>query len=78
MNTAPTQYFHVDTEGEFPPHEKYKLQDVTYTKFKAIANAARLPRDDKEINVDLPVYFVYHRDNKHWTLIKGPTSSSMM
>ena len=25
-------------------------------------------------NVDLPVYFVYHRYNKHWTLIKGPTS----
>ena len=26
------------------------------------------------INVDLPVYLVYNRDNKHWTLIKGPTS----
>ena len=33
-----------------------------------------LPRDDEEINVDLPVYFVYHRDKKHWTLMKGPTS----
>ena len=73
-NTAPMQYFHVDIEEEYPLHEKYELQDVTSTKFKAIAKAARLPRDDEEINVDLPVYFVYHRDNKHWTLIKGPTS----
>ena len=73
-NTAPTQYFHVDIEEEYPLHEKYDLQDVTSTKFKAIAKAQRLPRDDEEINVDLPVYFVYHRDNKHWTLIKGPTS----
>ena len=74
MNTAPTQYFHVDIEEEYPLHEKYDLQDVTPTKFKAIAKAQRLPRDDEEINVDLPVYFVYHRDNQHWTLIKGPTS----
>ena len=73
-NTAPTQYFHVDIEKEYPLHEKYDLQDVTSTKFKAIAKAQRLPRDDEEINVDLPVYFVYHRDNQHWTLIKGPTS----
>ena len=72
-NTAPMQYFHVDIEEEYPLHEKYGLQDVTSTKFKAIAKAARLSRDDEEIKVDLPVYFVYHRD-KHWTLIKVPTS----
>ena len=72
--TAPTHYFHVDIEEEYPLHEKYDLQDVTSTKYKVIAKAQRLPRDDEEINVDLPVYFVFHRDNQHWTLIKGPTS----
>ena len=66
-NTAPTQYFHVDIEEEFPLHEKYELQDVTSTNLKAIAKST-------PDNVDLPVYFVYHRYNKHWTLIKGPTS----
>ena len=72
--TAPTQYFHFNTEKEYPLHEKYDLQDVISTKYKAIAKDQRLPRDDEEINVDLPVYFVFHRDNQHWTLIKGPTS----
>ena len=72
-NTAPKQYFHVDIEEEYPLHEKYDLQVIS-TKYKAIAKAQRLPRDDEEINVDLPVYFVFHRDNQHWTLIKGPTS----
>ena len=72
--TAPTQYFHVDIEEEYPLHEKYDLQDVTSTKYKAIAKAQQLPRDDEEINVNLPVYLVFHRDNQHWTLIKGPTS----
>ena len=61
-------------EEEYLLHEKYDLQDVIPTTYKAIAKAARLPRDDEEINIDLPVYFVYHRDNRHWTLVKGPTS----
>ena len=26
----------------------------------------------KEFNVDLQAFFVYHRDNKHWTVVKGP------
>ena len=73
-NTAPKQYFHVDIEEEYPLHEKYDLQDVISTKYKAIAKPQRLPRDDEEINVDLPVYFVFHRDNQHWTLTMGPTS----
>ena len=30
--------------------------------------------EDKEINIDLPAYFVYQRENKHWLLVKGPTS----
>ena len=74
MNTAPTQYFHVNIEEEYLLHEKYELQDVTSTKYKAIAKIVRLPRDNEEFNVDLPAYFVYHQNNKHWTLIKGPTS----
>ena len=33
------------------------------------------PRDDEEINIDLPVsLFVYHRDNKHWIFIKRSIS----
>ena len=69
--TAPTQYFHVNIEEEYPLHKKYDLQDVISTKYKAIAKAQRLPRDDEEINVDLPVYFVFHRDNQHWCHVNG-------
>ena len=36
--------------------------------------AARLPREDEDNDVDLPAFFVYHRDNKYWTLVKGPIS----
>ena len=73
-NIAPTQNFHVNVEEECPLHEKYELQDVTSTTYEAITRAARLPREDEEYNVDLPAFFVYHRDNKHWILVKGPRS----
>ena len=73
-NTAPTQYFHINVEEEYPLHKKYELQDDSSTKYEAIAKAARLTRDNEKFSVDLPAYFVYHRDNKHWTLIKGPAS----
>ena len=71
----PTQYFHVKMENEHPIHEKYGLQDVHDTSYKVIVKATRQPREDEEINIDLPAYFVYHRENKHWLLITGPTSN---
>ena len=60
-------------ENEYPSHEKYDLQDVHATTYKVILKATRQPREDEEINIDLPA-FVYHRENKHCLLIKGPTS----
>ena len=76
MTTAEilTQYFRIDIEWEYPLHEKYDLQDVYSVKYKAIVKANRLHRDDEDFNVDLPAFFVYHRDNQHWSLIKRPTS----
>ena len=73
-NKQPTQYFHVNIEDEYPLHEKYDLQDVHATTYKVIIKATRLPREDKELNIDLPVFFVYQKENKHWLQIKGPTS----
>ena len=70
----PKEYFHVDIEDEYPLHEKYDLQDIYATTHKVIVKASGQPREDKEINIDLPAYFVFHREKKHW-LIKGPTSN---
>ena len=70
----PTQYFHANTEDEYPVHEKYDLQDVHATTYKVIIKATRLPREDEELNIDLPVFFIYQKENKHWLQIKGPTS----
>ena len=41
--------------------------------YKVIIKATTLPREDDELNIDLPVFFVYHKENKHWLQIKGPT-----
>ena len=70
----PRQYFHAKIEDEYPLHEKYDLQDVHTTTYKVIIKATRLPWEDKELNIDLPVFFVYQKENKHWLQIKGPTS----
>ena len=58
-NKQPTQYFHVNIEDEYPLHEKYDLQDVNATTYKVIIKATRLSREDEELNIDLPVFFVY-------------------
>ena len=69
----PTQYFRIDKE--YPLHEKYGLQDVFSTKYKAIVRETRLERDDEDFNVDdLSAFFVFHRHNQHWTLVKRPIS----
>ena len=67
----PKEYFHVNIEEEYPLHEKY---DIYATTHKVIVKASRQPREDEEINIDLPAYFVYQRENKHWLPVKGPTS----
>ena len=69
----PKEYFHVDIEEEYPLHEKYDLQDIYATSHQVIVKARQL-REDEEIIIDLPAYFVYQRENKHWLLVKGPTS----
>ena len=74
ITRQPKEYFHVDIEKEYPLHEKYDLQDIYATSHKVIVKAARQPREDEEINIDLPAYFLYQRENKHWLLVKGPTS----
>ena len=56
----------------YPLHEKYELLDVTSTKYKAIVRAATLQKEDEEYNVDLPAYFVYHRDTRQGTNIQVP------
>ena len=73
-NKQPTHYFHINIEDEYPLHEKYDLQDVHATTYKVIIKATGLPRGDEELNIDLPVFFVYQKENKHWLQIKGPTS----
>ena len=62
----PTRYFHVKIEDEYPLHEKYDLQDVHATTYKVIIKATRIPREDEELNIDLPVFFVYQKENRHW------------
>ena len=61
-------------EDENPIYEKYDLQDIHATTYKVIVEATRQPREDEEINIDLPAYFVYRRENEHWIFIKGQTS----
>ena len=70
----PTQFFHAKIEDEYPLHEKYDLQEVHATTYKVIIKAIRLPSEDEELNIDLPVFFVYQKENNHWLQIKGPTS----
>ena len=60
-----------------PLHEKYNLIDVynpTFKEFEAVVvKAQRLPRPDETLNVNLPVFFMYHKGDKDWYYIKGPT-----
>ena len=72
--TAPTQYFHIKVEEEYPLHENVRDLWCHLNEVKRHVRAARLHSKDKNYNVDQSVFFVYHRDNKHWTLVKGPTS----
>ena len=74
ITRQPKEYFHVDIEEKYPLHEKYDLQDIYAATNKVIVEASRQPREDEEINIDLPAYVVYTRENKHWLLVKGPTS----
>ena len=62
-------------EDEYPLHIKYDLQDVYATTYKVSLKATRQPREDNEINIDLPAYFVNYREKKHWIFIKGPTTN---
>ena len=61
----------------FPLHKKYDLYEVKkiYPKnFKAVAvKAKRLPHADKTLNGPASV-FMYHREQEHWFIIKGPTT----
>ena len=74
ITKQPKEYFHVDKEEEYPLHEKFDLQDIYTATNKVIVKASRQPREDIEINIDLPAYFFYTRENKHRLLVKGPTS----
>ena len=74
ITKQPKEYFYVDIVEEYPLHEKYDLQDIYAAPKKVIVKALRQPREDEEINIDLPAYFVFMRENKHWLLVKGPTS----
>ena len=40
-----------------------------------IVKAQRLPRPDETLNVDLPVFFMFHMESEDWYFIKGPTSN---
>ena len=51
----------------------YDLQDVHATTYKVIVETTRQLRKDEEINIDLPAFFVYHREIKHWIFIKERT-----
>ena len=61
-----------------PSARKYDLQEVSkiYPKnFKAIVvKVQHLPHPDETLSVDLPVFFMYHREQEYWFIIKGPTS----
>ena len=73
----PTQYFHAKIEEEYPLHEKYDLQ-VHATTYKVIIKATRLPREDEELNIDLPVFFIYQKENNTGYRSRGQPASSMM
>ena len=74
ISKQPTQYFHTNIEDRYPLHEKYDLKDIHVTTYKIIIKATRLPREDEELNISLPVFFVYQKENKYWLQIKVPTS----
>ena len=60
----------------FPLHEKYDhiyVYNPTFEEFEAVVvKVQRLPRPDETVNVDLPVFFMFHMED--WYYIKGPTS----
>ena len=50
---------------------------AVFSRFDAhIIKASRTDRPDETINVDLPVYFLYHTNHKRWLIIKGPMSKN--
>ena len=71
------EIYYDEFSQSFPLHEKYDLIDVynpTFKEFKAmVVKAQRLPRPDETLNVDLPVFFMYHMGDEDWHYIKGPT-----
>ena len=69
----PTQYFRIDTDSEYPLHEKYDSRTSTLSSTRQSSR----PTDSSEktkTTTSAYQFFVYHRDNQHWTLVKGPTS----
>ena len=65
-------------EEEYPLHEKYDLQEAVsdnlHGKDVAVIKAQRIPREEDELNVNLPIYFLHRVWKKNWLFIKGPTS----
>ena len=65
-------------EEPFLIQEKYAVQDALSNKLHgkdvAIIKAQRLPREEDEMNIDLPAYFLHRPWKQDWLFIKGPTS----
>ena len=78
LSEPPVEIYYDKFSQPFPLHEKYDLIDVynpTFKEFEAVVvKAQRLPRPDETLNVNLPVFFMYHMGDKDWYYIKGPTS----
>ena len=52
-----------------------KVFNPTSEEFEAVTvKAQRFPRPEETLNVDLPVFFMFHMEFEDWYFIKGPTS----
>ena len=76
----PTRYYDSQIKKPYPLHEKYDLLEVhgcEFSRFDAhIIKATRIDQPDQTINVDLPVYFLYHSAHKRRLIIKVRTSKN--
>ena len=80
LSEPPMEIYDDEFSQPFPLHKKYNFIDVYDPAFKefeaVVVKAQRLPRPDETLNVDLPVFFMYHMADEDWYYIKGPTSKN--
>ena len=77
-NEPPVKFFYDHYKEPYPIHEKCDVQEALCVQIRktnaVVIKAQRLQREDEDINVDLPAFFLHQPWAKTCKFIKEPTS----